>query len=398
MGAGGFSRARLIRMSLVMAGHVERGSAPGLAFMVGRGGEIHGDALGWTAEGEAPPIRRDAIFRIASLTKPITAAAAMILVEECRLRLDDPVDAWLPELAGRRVLRRPDGPLDDTVPAIRPITLRDLLTFRMGLGAVMAPRGRYPIQAALAQAGLEPGPNPPPLTPDAWMAAVGALPLMRQPGEAWLYHTGSDVLGVLIARAAGQDFEDFLRERLLEPLGMKDTGFHIPARKLDRLPTCYRSDPAGGGLAIHDEPADSRWANPPAFASGGGGLVSTVDDYFAFCAMMLNKGVHDGRRILSRPSIELMTMDHLTADQRAANGGILGAGQGWGFGMTVATERRGLAAPGQFGWNGGTGTTAYCDPAEGLIGVLMTQRMMESPDPPAVFQDFWTSAYQAIDD
>ncbi len=399
MSTEAWSPARLGRMRTVMSTHVERGGVPGLVALVSRRGETHVDVLGTMTASGGAPVKRDTLFRIASMTKPITAAAAMILVEECKLRLDDPVDRLLPELASRRVLKRLDGPLDDTVPARRPITLRDLLTFRTGIGAVMAPAGLHPIQRAMDAAGLAPSPEPPTVTPDVWMQRLGDLPLVHSPGEAWMYHTSSDVLGVLIARAAGQPLETFLRDRLFDPLGMKDTAFHVPADKLDRLPPCYGGDRKTGALIVFDDPSDSLWGHPPAFASGGGGLISTADDYLAFCRMMLNKGRHDRERILSRPSVELMTTDHLTPEQKAGTEMILGDGNGWGFGMAVCTRRDDLASvPGRFGWNGGLGTSAYSDPREGLVGILMTTRRMDTPQPPPVFLDFWTTAYQAIGD
>ena len=239
MSIGGLSRARLARMHDVMAGYVERGEVPGLVTLVSRRGEVHVDAIGMKALGGSDPMRRDTIFRISSMTKPITAAATMILVEECKLRLDEPVDRLLPELADRKVLKRLDGPLDDTVPANRPITVRDLLTFRMGFGIIMAPPDTYPIQRAVSELLLGQGPPNPstPPAPDEWIRRLGTLPLMHQPGEKWMYNTGSDVLGVLIARASGQPLETFLRERIFEPLGMKDTGFSVPAAKIDRLAT-----------------------------------------------------------------------------------------------------------------------------------------------------------------
>jgi CubicO group peptidase (beta-lactamase class C family) len=389
-------------MNDVLAGYVERGQVPGMVALVSRRGEVHANAIGTMAASAADggePMRRDAIFRIASLTKPITAAAAMILVEECKLRLDDPIDPLLPELANRKVLRRLDGPLDDTVPAARSITLRDLLTFRMGIGAVMAYPGQYPIQAAMDEAGVAPSPKPSSLEPDEWMKRLGALPLIHQPGEGWMYHTGSDVLGVLIARATGKPLEAFLRERIFEPLGMKDTGFYVPAEKLDRLPVSYETNPETGGLRVCDDPRDSRWSRPPVFPSGGGGLVSTADDYLVFCQMMLNKGRLGRERILSRPSVELMTADHLTPEQKAENRIFFHDNSTWGFGVSVTLRRDDLAGvPGRFGWTGGTGTTAYSDPKEEMVGILMTQRYMDSPKPPGVFLDFWTLVYQAIDD
>ncbi|WP_371779732.1 serine hydrolase domain-containing protein [Streptosporangium subroseum] len=400
MSTSGLSTVRLTRMREVLTGHVERGDLPGLVALVARRGEVHVEAIGsMEADGGGGPMRRDAIFRIASVTKQVTAAAAMILVEECRLRLDDPVDELLPELADRKVLRRPDGPLDDTVPTHRPITLRDLLTFQMGLGMVMAQPGEYPIQRALDEAGLSPGPRVGPIEPDEWMKRLGDLPLVHQPGEKWMYHTGSDVLGVLMARATGRPLEEFLKERLFEPLGMRDTGFHVPADKLDRLPAAYRPDPGTGALVLDDDPRQTRWGRPPIFPSAGGGLVSTADDLLAFCTMMLNKGRYGGQRILSRPSVELMTTDQLTEEQKAENAVFFGGGSGWGLGVNVITRRNDLSAvPGRFGWNGGTGTSVYTDPAEELIGILLTQRHMTSPMPPAVFRDFWTCAYQSIDD
>jgi CubicO group peptidase (beta-lactamase class C family) len=319
IGTGGLSEARLDRMHDVMAGHVERGYVPGLVTLVDRRGETHVDATGMQAMGGCDPMRRDTIFRIASLTKPITAAGVMILVEECKLRLDDPVDAWLPELADRRVLRSIDSPLDDTVPPNRPITLRDLLTFRLGLGAIMVFSERHPIQKAMAEAGVAPGPFLPTHASDDLMQRYGSLPLVHQPGERWMYDTGSHILGVLIARASDKSLGAFLHERIFEPLGMRDTGFSVPAAKLDRLATCYWTAGGTTGLVVFDEARGGRFASPPVFESGSGGLVSTVDDYLAFCRMLLNKGKHGSERILSRPSVELMTTDHITPEQKVAS-------------------------------------------------------------------------------
>ena len=198
-------------------------------------------------------MQRSTIFRIASMTKPVTAVAALILIEECRLRLDEPVDRLLPELANRRVLRRLDGPLDDTVPAERPITVRDLLTLRMGFGFAASLSDACPIQQAMVDQDLAIGPRPSEAPGmDAWMARLGALPLMYQPGERWLYDTGSDVLGVLIARAADQPLDTVFRERIFAPLGMHDTGFSRPAEQRHRLPVCYQADPATGALTVFD--------------------------------------------------------------------------------------------------------------------------------------------------
>jgi CubicO group peptidase (beta-lactamase class C family) len=362
---------------------------------VARRGEAHAVVIGTTeADGAGRPMARDTIFRIASVSKPIAAVGAMTLVEQARVRLDDPVDELLPELAGRRVLRDADGPMDDTVPAERPITVRDLLTFRMGLGVLMTD---HPLGRAMTEAGLEPGPDSPLAEPDEWMKRLGRLPLLYQPGEKWLYHTPADVLGVLMARAGGQPLGDLLAERLFAPLGMSDTGFSVPAAKLDRLAAAYR--PEDGSLLLTDDPRQSRWAQPPAFPSAGGGLVSTADDLLAFGTMMLHQGRYRGRRLLSRPSVQVMTTDQLTEQQRAENDLFFVGAGGWGFCLNVVTRRTVLGpGPGSFGWNGGTGTTFYVDPAEELVGVLLTQRAMTSPLPPAVYRDFWAGAYQAIDD
>jgi CubicO group peptidase (beta-lactamase class C family) len=403
MSTGGLSKARLGRMHDVMAGYVERGDVPGIVTLVSRRGEVHVDAIGTKAVGSDDPMRRDTIFRISSMTKPIAAAATMALVEACTLRLDEPVDRLLPELADRKVLRRLDGPLDDIVPANRPITVRDLLTFRMGSGLIVAPPDSYPIQKALDEQQIGAGPpkssTPPP--PDEWLRRFSTLPLLHQPGETWMYQTASSVLGVLIARASGQPLETSMRERIFEPLGMRDTGFSVPAGELDRLATSYAVDPATGALELYDGVDDSQWSRPPVFPDAGGDLVSTIDDYLTFGQMMLDRGRYGSTRILSRPSVEAMTTDQLTPEQKAGSGLYPGQwdGRGWGFGVAVVTRRDDVAAvPGRYGWDGGLGTSWFSDPTEDMVGILMTQRAWGSPSPPAICLDFWTSAYQAIDD
>lgn len=400
MSSAGLSKARLARLHDVMASYVERGEVPGLVALISRRGETHVEALGMRVLGGSDPVRRDTIFRISSMTKPITAAAAMILVEECKLRLDDPIDGLLPELANRRVLKRLDAPLDDTEPAKRSITLRDLLTLRMGFGMLMAPPATYPIQTAVDDLQLGQGlyqPSVPP-EPDEWLRLLGTLPLMHHPGEKWLYHTGFDVLGVLIARSSGQAFDTFLQERIFEPLGMKDTAFSVSASKLDRLATSYATNAETGELELYDPAEGGQWSRPPAFPSGGGGLVSTVDDYLAFARMMLNQGRHGGGRILSRPSVETMTADHLTAAQKAMSG-LISDNSGWGFGVAVVTRREHISAPvGSYGWAGGLGTSWRSDPSEDMVVILLTQASWTSLVPGRVSRDFGILAYQAIDD
>ncbi|MEU8433227.1 serine hydrolase domain-containing protein [Streptomyces sp. NPDC029216] len=409
-GGKGFSEAGLRRLSEVLRRHVESGKIPGLVALVSRGGQTHVEAIGTMRHDGGPPMARDTIFRMASTTKPVASAAAMVLLDECRIRLDDPVDRWLPELADRQVLKRADGPLDDTVPARRPITVRDLLTSTLGLGLDMtAPTS--PIMGAFFERGVygqEDGWLLPAPEPDEWMRRLGTLPLMHQPGERWLYNVGDDVLGVLVARVTGQSFEAFLRERVFEPLGMKDTGFHVPADKIHRLPPLYAPDPQTGEFVVADAAEGGHHSRPPAFQSGGGGLDSTVDDYHAYFRMLLNHGRHGDRRILSRPAVELMTGNRLPAEQladrehRARDLVHLSHGQGqhggWGFGMAVRTYRGDYAPVGQFGWDGGTGTTTYADPVNGLVGILLTQTGMSTPDSARAMSDFWTTLYQAIDD
>ena len=402
MGASELSKARLERMHDVMAGYVDRGQVPGLVALVSRAGELRVDALGSLAVG-GPPVQRDTIFRIASMTKPVTAAAAMILVEECRLRLDEPVDRLLPELADRKVIKRFEGALDDTVPAKRSITVRDLLTFRMGFGIVVAPPDPCPILKAASDLRIGLGPPSPASmpAPDEWIRRLGSLPLMHQPGKRWMYSTGSDVLGVLIARASGQPFEAFLRERIFDPLGMKDTGFSVPAEKINRLATSYATNPQTGAFEVYDQPANGQWSRPPAFPAGASGLVSTADDFLAFSQMMLNKGKLGSVRILSRPSVELMTTDQLTPEQKATSGltEVFFESRGWGFGVSIVTRRTDLAASiGMYGWDGGLGTSWRADPTENLTGILLTQCMWPSPSGPDVFLDFWAALYQSIDD
>ena len=384
-----------------MAAHVASHQVPGLITLVASGDEVHVDVVGTSSLDDATPLARDAIFRIASLSKPVTAAAAMSLVDDGTLRLDQTVDDLLPELADRRVLRAIDAELDATVPAQRSITVDDLLSFRMGFGTVMAMPLSTPIQRADAELELRSigGPPWPPtsLTPDGWMAALGSLPLMYQPGERWLYNTGAQVLGVLVARAAGKDLPTVLHERVCGPLGMRDTGFSVPPEQLHRLPTYYapRDD---GGLTLLDAPSDSWWGTPPSFPDASGMLVSTIDDLWAFVSMLLAGGTsRDGERVLSEQAVSSMTTDRLTADQRAGAAPFLD-GAGWGLGMS-APARGGEDGPlpgAGFGWDGGSGTTWRTHPASGVTGILLTQRAMTSPQPPAVFQDFWAGVNTAV--
>jgi CubicO group peptidase (beta-lactamase class C family) len=359
-----------------MAARVERGEFPGIVTLVARDDDVTVDAIGVTTFGGDVPMRRDTIFRIASMTKPVLAAATMILVEDDVIDLEEPVQKVLPELADRRVLARVDGPLDETVPAHRPITVDDLLTFRLGFGTITEPERNppYPIIKASTELHLELGEPYPrtPHEPDEWIRRFGTLPLMYQPGEHWNYNVGTLVLGVLLARAAGQPLGDLLRERIFEPLGMAETGYWLPEFRARELPGYYMTDPETQTMAERPDTDLAGWSSPPAFPSGSGGLVSTADEYLAFARMLLNKGVHGGSRLLSEKSVELMTSNRLTAAQIATGGQILG-GNGWGLGMAVTIESDEVSGPGRYGWSGGYGTTWFNDPAERLTGIALTQ-------------------------
>jgi CubicO group peptidase (beta-lactamase class C family) len=271
----------------------------------------------------------------------------------------------------------------------------------MGFGSVMAMPDTYPIQKLIREHRIGGDGPPMPLhapKADEWIQKLGSLPWMAQPGERWMYHVSADVLGVLIARVSGQSLGVFMRERIFEPLGMKDTAFHVPPEKIGRLPSCYSFNRRTNTLDVYDDATDSAWRSEPPFESGGGGLVSTVDDYFAFSRMMLNKGNFGGERILSPSAVELMTTDQLTPEQRVGAELFFEGSRSWGLGMAVDIRQNDIfQTPGRFGWDGGLGTSAYTDPAKGMIGILFTQRMMDSPQPPKVFTDFWTTAYGAAE-
>lgn len=402
MTTAALSRDGLARLHDVMTGHVEAGEMPGLVTLVARGDDVHVDVIGSASFADPAPLDRSAIFRIASLTKPITAVATMSLVDEGVLRLDQPVDDLLPELAHRRVLSAIDRELDDTVPAVRPITLEDLLSYRFGFGSIMAPPGSYPIQRAEAELGLQSigGPPWPPVTHDndSWMAALGSLPLMYQPGEQWLYNTSAQVLGVLLARAAGRDVETVMRERIFEPLGMTDTGFTVPADQLYRLATEYTPDPETAELSVLDDPSGSWWSTPPSFPDASGWLVSTIDDYWSFVSMLLASGSRHGRRIVSPESVALMTADRLSPAQREASALFLGEHGSWGLGVAVPATGSTAPLPCGFGWDGGTGTTWRTNPRRGVTGILFTQRAVISPVPEPVVEDFWAAVNDATVD
>ncbi|MEU5002397.1 serine hydrolase domain-containing protein [Streptomyces sp. NPDC021622] len=369
--------------------HVDKGSVPGAVGLVARGDRIDVAAVGSVDVEGSAPMARDSIFRIASITKPVVAAAVMMLVEDGRIALDDPVARWLPELASPSVVRTPASPVDDVVPAVRPITVFHLLSSRTGYG--FASDFSLPAVAALATA-LKQGPPAPQAVPapDDWMAALGRIPLLHQPGDGWLYNLSSELQGVLISRVTGRPLPDFLAERIFEPLGMTDTAFAVPPAKLDRFTAYYGAAPEGG-LTLLDA-ADGQWSRPPAFPSGAGGLVSTADDWLAFGRMLLAQGAAGSRQLLSPASVRQMTTNQLTVAERKA-GGLFLEGMGWGFGAAVDVERaEPWSVPGRYGWVGGTGTTAHIIPATGTVTIMLSQLQMGGPSFPELMRDFWRYA------
>ncbi|WP_129309280.1 serine hydrolase domain-containing protein [Streptomyces sp. L2] len=365
--------------------YVDEGTVPGAVGLLAHCEDVEVVAVGHTAAGGPTPMTRDSIFRIASLTKPVTAAAVLMLVDEGRVGLTDPVEKWLPELAEPMAVLTPDSPLDDLVPANRPITVEDLLTSRTGWGfpsdfSLPAVQALFEVQ----KDGRFPHAYP---APDTWLTDLAKVPLLYQPGEAWLYGTSSDLQGILIARASGHPLPDFLAERIFKPLAMKDTAFEVPAAERHRFTTSYRQAP-DHTLEVMDTP-DGDWSRIPAFPSGGGGLASTADDYLAFARMLLSGGETNGRRLLSATAVRRMTTNHLTPAQRRI-GRLFLEGEGWGYGAQVdITTTHPWNTPGRYGWVGGTGTTAHLAPSTGMVSILLTQVAMSNPTPTPLMRDFW---------
>jgi CubicO group peptidase (beta-lactamase class C family) len=399
MQLAGLSATRLSALTNAMQGYAERGEVAGVVSMVWRRGEIgYFEALGLRDEAMQMPMERDTLFRIASMTKPVTSAAILMLIEEDRLAFDTPISLWLPELAAPRVLRDPAGPLDDTEPAKAPLTVLDLLTHRAGFAYHFTSTGPLAEAYAAAFNGFEAhGDN------GAWLARIAGLPLMFQPGSRWHYGIATDVLGVLIERVSGMPLGEFFRTRIFEPLGMRDTAFWVPDAQLPRLATAYGVEPGTQRRVVEDHPSASRWADPARFQSGGGGLVSTALDYLQFAQLLLGRGRVGETRLLSHRSVDLMRSNFLTRDQRRlpAFGHVLWAGQGFGLGLSVVDDPAqqlalGYRSLGSFGWPGAFGTSWFADPVEELIGLMLIQRRGVEPFPMSV--DFERRVYDSIDD
>lgn len=373
---------------------VDNGTIPGAITLLAQGDDVHIDAYGVADIASGTPLRADAIVRIQSMTKPVLAVATLQLVEQGILRLDDPVERWLPELADRVVLRTPGSDLDDVVPAIRPITVDHLLTNRSGYGMVI---GDSPIARAMAEHRVDAGPVPRLEPSDTWLARLADLPLIHQPGEGWRYHTGFDILGILLSRVTGKSLDDHLKESIFDPLGMPDTAMFVDGEQAARLVAAYHH--ADDGSLVEDEPAGGGYhAGFPPFDVSHGELVSTVRDYHRFASMLMGHGELDGVRLLSGESVTLMTRDHIDPAQKAPDSFFPGFWDttGWGYGMGITTARDDYGEPGRYSWMGGYGTVWFNDPNVDLIAIGFMQVMLGGPMMPAI-DTFYRAAYEAVD-
>ena len=362
---------------------------PGLVAAVGRGNELDVVVLGDRAVG-GRPMTHDALFRIASLTKPMVAASALTLVADGTLQLDQPVGELLPELAAPVVVRSMTGPVDDTVPSRQPITLRHLLTSTNGHG--FPSDFSAPVAQLLVERLLQDPPQPQPQRvppPDEWMAILGGIPLLHQPGEGFTYNAAFDIVGVLVARAGGAALPELMAARLFGPLGMTDTGFAFPGGTDERRTSFYCH---GDDRLVEQDDPGGQWATVPPFPSGAGGLVSTVADVVAFQRMLLG----GGGDVLPADLVAAMMTDQLTPAIRSTDTVFLD-GQSWGLGggVDIATLHP-WNVPGRYGWIGGTGTSAYVVPADGSVAVLLTQVQLAGPTGSQVIEGFWTAAAEHL--
>jgi CubicO group peptidase (beta-lactamase class C family) len=380
----GLCSRRLARVDSWMQSLVDDGKLAGLTTMVVRRGRVaYLRCAGLADQARGAAMAPDTIVRIYSMTKPLTSVAVMMLYEQGRFQLDDPITRFLPCFRGMQVFTGGSRARFDSVPAARDITFRDLLTHTSGLtyGFMEATT----VDALYRERGVDFQ------TTEASLGEVveraAALPLLAQPGEAWNYSIATDVLGHLVATISGQPFEAFLHERVTAPLGMADTAFHVPPEKHGRFAANYARG-AGGALALLDDPATSRYLAPRALCSGGGGLVSTAGDYMRFCRMMLNEGELDGVRLLGRKTVRLMTANHLRGDMadmgqpRFSESSYEGIGFGLGFSVMLDPARAQiLGTPGEYAWGGAASTAFWCDPVEDLAVVLLTQLTPSSTYP-----------------
>jgi CubicO group peptidase (beta-lactamase class C family) len=397
----GLSAARLARVSSWMRGWVDSGRLPGMTVCVMRKGELaFAETYGKADVERGKPQRPDTIFRIYSMTKPLTSTAIMMLYEEGRFQLDDPISKFIPAFANQRVFTGGSRGKMDLVPAERDVTFRDLLTHTSGLTYGMMEANAVDALYRQKEGGVDFQTSTATLKEVVERAA--SFPLIAQPGKAWNYSISTDVLGYLVEVISGQPFEKFLLEKVIKPLGMVDTDFHVPKEKHDRLAANYGVGP-GGKLNLIDDPAKSRYLAPRTVNSGGGGLVSTAADYLRFTKFMLNKGELDGVRLLGRKTVELMTSNHLKGDMgdmgapKFSESTYLGIGFGLGFSVMLdPAKAQILGSPGEYAWGGAASTAFWCDPAEDMAVVLLTQLMPSSTYP--IRRELRVLTYQAVVD
>jgi CubicO group peptidase (beta-lactamase class C family) len=401
---GGFHPARLADVRTAMQRFIDEGQVAGIVMLTWRHDEIaQADSLGFRDLDARTPMTRDTLFRIASMTKPVTSVAALMLVEEGRIALESPVAKWLPELAKPQVLVDPEGPMSQTEAARTQITLLDLLTHRSGLAYHFTAAGELAAAYENIFNGFDVQGDP-----ARWVEHVAALPLMFHPGERWHYGISTDVLGALVQRVAGMPLGEFFRTRIFEPLGMTDTAFSASPEQAQRLSTSYVIA-EDGKQYVEDHPSKSRWLDASRFQSGGGGLVSTADDYLAFALMLLGRGRlqgsgrMEGPRLLSHKSVDLMRSNFLTPAQRQfpAFGYPVWRAQGFGLGLAIIDEPAqqlpaGYRSMGSFSWPGALGTSWFADPVENMIGIMLIQRRADEPFPLA--KEYERLIYAAIDD
>ncbi|MEZ4736557.1 MAG: serine hydrolase domain-containing protein [Caldilineaceae bacterium] len=391
----GFSSQRLARINSKMQRYVDENKLAGISTLIARRGKVvHFETFGMANLEAGKPIAEDTIFRIYSMTKPITSVAVLMLLEESHLRLSDPVADYLPEFKGVKVLDKSDSNGVRLVDPIRPMTIRDLLTHTAGLSYGFE-EGFY-VDQLYGQQVWKPADTNPNLTLTEWIGSVAGLPLAYQPGTRYRYSVATDVLGYLVQVVSERPFADFLQERIFAPLGMVDTFFTVPPEKLDRFAVNY-GPKEGGGLKVIDAPQNSRFARPTQRPSGGGGLLSTTGDYLRFTQMLLNKGELDGVRLLGRKTVELMTTNCLPAGVHLNNDPTNGAGFGLGVSILLDLGKvQQLGSIGNYGWGGAANTNFWIDPVEQLIGIVMLQFMPSDTYPVVV--DFRNLVYQALVD
>ena len=381
----GLSSARLERINTLMQDYVDEGKLAGVVTMVARRGKVaHFERFGLMDIETRKPMQLDTIFRIYSMSKPITSVAVMMLYEEGRFLLNDPVSKYTPEFKDLKVFIKKTEEGLELTDLEREITIRDLLSHTAGLGYGWNDDPAFVELYEEADLFNRKG------TIKDMVEKLTKLPLLHQPGTKWHYSVSVDVLGYFVEVISGIPFDQFLEGRIFKPLGMKDTAFYVPEESWDRFPTSYEPD-ENGGIKVNDAVSPSRYLRPPSLFSGGGGLVSTAEDYMRFSQMLLNGGELDGTRLLGRKTVELMTINHVPEEIRPG----IGFGLGFLVVLDVAKTEE-LGSVGKFGWAGYAYTRFFIDPKEELIGVFMTQ--LAKNDEYTTHEEFRVSVYQSIVD